>query len=147
MSVSYWKWTWECLILCENFTFPKDKVLKSGETSWRCCQRKLHCKARLCTIGTDNLISRREDAHNHGEFEKEVSRKTISSACKRKAREDISERPSEIICRALSTNLPPSFTTTDVGCIRRNIYNSRCKSRTISFLFGSDRKIRRPIYL
>lgn len=115
------------LILCENFTFSKDKVLKSGETSWRCCQRKLRCKARLYTIGTENLICRREDVHNHGAFEKEVSRKAISSACKRKAREDISERPSKIICRALATNLPPSLTTTDVGCIRRNIYNSRRK--------------------
>lgn len=115
------------LLIFENFTFSKDRVLKSGETSWRCCQKRLQCKAKIYTVGTDNLITKKNDDHNHEADERKVTRKVISNTCKRKAEEDISERPSKIICKTLASHLPPSITTTDITYIRRNMYNCRRK--------------------
>ena len=115
------------LIVFENFTFSKDVTLKSGEISWRCSQKRLNCKAKLYTVGPDNIITKKGNDHNHKADEKKIARKTVSSICKRKAVEDLSERPSKIICKTLASNLPPSLTTTDVSYIRKNIYNCRRK--------------------
>ena len=62
-----------------------------------------------------------------GTDEQKLNRKIVTNACKRKAKEDISERPSKIICKSLATNLPTTLTTTDVSYIRKNIYNCRQK--------------------
>lgn len=116
------------LIAYENFTFSKDRVLKSGETSWRCSRKRLNCKAKIYTLGPENLITRKDDVHNHEADEQKLNRMIVSNTCKRKAQEDVSERPSKIICKALTSDMPSSLTTTDVSYIRKNIYNCRRKT-------------------
>lgn len=113
------------LLLLENFTFYKTKVLKSGEVFWRCVQTK--CSAKVFTIGSDLTISRNDLVHNHERNQQKLNRKIVSNSCKRKAQEDIAEKPSKIIRRALATNLPETITTTDVSYIRKNMYNYRRK--------------------
>lgn len=113
------------LLVMESFTFSKDKVLKSGEVSWRCCKRS--CKVRVYTLGPDNVFSRKQGVHDHEMDDSVLNRKILANSCKRKAQEDITERPSKIICQALSSNLPETLTTTDVNYVRKIIYNHRQK--------------------
>lgn len=115
------------LLLFEHFTYSKDSVLKSGETSWRCSEKRLKCTARVYTVGPENLVSRKGDVHNHEADEQKLNRKIVSNVCKRKAEIDICEKPSKIIHKSLATNLPTTLTTTDVSYIRKNIYNCRRK--------------------
>lgn len=115
------------LLVLENHVFSKDKVLKSGEVYWRCVKKALNCTASVFTVGPDNIISRQKLEHNHQANEDGLSRKIISNACKRKAKEDISEKPSTVIRRELSSNLPLNLTVTDIANIRRNVYNCRRK--------------------
>ena len=51
------------LLKVNDFTFSEDKVLKSGETYWRCVKRS--CKAKVFTLGQEKLITRSELQHNH----------------------------------------------------------------------------------
>lgn len=116
------------VLLLENFTFAKDREMKSGEVSWRCSQRKTNaCNATVFTIGPELLVSRGNLIHSHEANEPKLNRKIISNSCKRKAVDDISEKPSKIIRKVLATNLPESLTTIDVSYIRKTIYNSRRK--------------------
>ena len=113
------------LLVFENFTFYKTKVLKSEEVFWRCIQTK--CSAKVFTIGSDLTVSRSDLFHNHQPNEKKLNRKIVSNSCKRKAVDDISEKPSKIIRRTLANNLPATITTTDISYIRKNMYNCRRK--------------------
>lgn len=115
----------DVLLVLDNFTFSKGRVLKSGEVCWRCSRKKLNCKAKVYTVGPDNIFSRNEGMHSHDADEQKLNRKIVSNLCKRTAQADISEKPSKLICKTLASNLPESLTTMDVNYIRKNIYNSR----------------------
>lgn len=115
------------LLVVEKFTFSRQKILKSGEIFWRCTKKSTNCTAKIFTLGIENLVTRSHLVHNHEPEENKLNRKIISSACKRKAQEDISEKPSKIIRCELEKNLPETITTLDVTNIRRNIYYSRRK--------------------
>lgn len=84
------------VLIVESGKFTKDKVLKSGETYWRCAIRS--CKAKLFTMDVEDLITRSDLQHNHSQDIKKLNRQSISNAVKRKATEDAAERPSIIIC-------------------------------------------------
>lgn len=127
-SVSVIKSTRGCdLLVVDNFSFSKQDVLKSGEVRWRCIKKNLKCLAKLYTVGPEFTVTRSDLIHNHEPDQSALQRKIITTACKRKAQEDVSEKPSKIIKSVLSTNLPDELTTTDVTLIRRNMYNSRRK--------------------
>lgn len=115
------------LLSLENHPFSKTKELKSGEVYWRCSKKNLKCPAKVFTIGPDLTISRSDLQHNHEADIRKLHSKIISNACKRKAEEDISEKPSKVIRKHLSTNLPEALTFSDVNNIRKNIYNCRRK--------------------
>ncbi|XP_056633558.1 uncharacterized protein LOC130443111 [Diorhabda sublineata] len=115
------------LLILENFALFNDKVLKSGELYWRYVKKNVKCSANVFTVGPEFTISRKNLNHNYEADEKKLNRTIISNSCKRKAEDDISEKPSKIIRRELSSNLPQTMTTTDVEYVRRNIYNYRCK--------------------
>lgn len=85
------------LIVFENFTFSNDVTLKSDKISWPCSRKRLNGKAKLYTVGPDNIITKKGNDHNHQADEKKIARKTVSSICKRKAVEDLSERPSTLV--------------------------------------------------
>lgn len=116
------------LLVLNNFKYKKEKVLKSGETFWRCIKRKEKCSAKVYTVlGPDHVISRTDIDHNHEADVPKVNRHIISTNCKRKAKDDISEKPSKIIRRELEVNLPTTFTTKDQEYVRKNVYNCRKK--------------------
>nr|CAI5827133.1 unnamed protein product [Callosobruchus analis] len=115
------------LLVVEEFQFCKQDVLKSGEVRWRCIKKNLRCLAKLYTVGAEYTVTRSELIHNHESDETTLERKIVTTSCKRKAEEDISEKPSKIIKSVLSNHLPENFSSTDVSLIRRNLYNSRRK--------------------
>lgn len=115
------------VLIVESGKFTKDKVLKSGETYWRCAIRS--CRAKVFTMGVEDLISRSDLQHNHSLDLKKLNRQTISSAVKRKATEDVAERPSKIIHSVLQKHCEEMSTVSvrDICYIRNNLYNSRRK--------------------
>nr|CAI5840604.1 unnamed protein product [Callosobruchus analis] len=127
-SVSVIKSSRGCdLLVVEKFQFCKQDVLKSGEVRWRCIKKNLRCLAKLYTVGAEYTVTRSELIHNHESDETTLERKIVTTSCKRKAEEDISEKPSKIIKSVLSNDLPENLSSTDVSLIRRNLYNSRRK--------------------
>ncbi|XP_050546551.1 uncharacterized protein LOC126908469 [Daktulosphaira vitifoliae] len=52
-------------------------------------------------------------------------RQKLAGACKRKAVDDICQRPQKIILGEIQTLSNNNFTTTDVSCIRQTIYRTR----------------------
>ncbi|CAG9822668.1 unnamed protein product [Phaedon cochleariae] len=128
MAVSIVKSSRGCdLLIIEKFSFCKQDVLKSGEVRWRCIKKIFKCLAKVYTIGAEFTVTRSDLTHNHEPDERSLQRKLVTTACKRKAQEDISEKPSKIIKSVLSTNLPEELISTDISLIRRNVYNSRRK--------------------
>lgn len=127
-SVSVIKSSRGCdLLVVEKFQFCKQDVLKSGEVRWRCIKKNLRCLAKLYTVGAEYTVTRSELIHNHESDETTLERKIVTTSCKRKAEEDISEKPSKIIKSVLSNHLPENLSSIDVSLIRRNLYNSRRK--------------------
>ncbi|VEN39814.1 unnamed protein product [Callosobruchus maculatus] len=116
------------LLVVEHHSFSKQKVLKSGEILWRCIQRNTKCSAKVFTIGCDDLtITRRDLVHNHEADPKKLQVKMVTNACKRKAEEDISEKPAKITRTAVTECDANLLTVPDIACIRKNIYNCRRK--------------------
>nr|CAI5823598.1 unnamed protein product [Callosobruchus analis] len=97
------------LLVVNNFKYSFQKCLKSGERRWICLSKK--CKSFILSLA--NL--------------EKLNRQIVSSSCKRKATEDLSEKPAKIIRRVVQDNLPSTITTCDVAYVRRNMYNARRK--------------------
>jgi hypothetical protein len=57
------------LLVHNNYTYRKCKTLNSGEVYWRCSVEK-SCRAKIFTVGAENIISRFEERHDHGSDEK-----------------------------------------------------------------------------
>uniref|UniRef100_A0A6P7H274 Uncharacterized protein LOC114343539 n=1 Tax=Diabrotica virgifera virgifera TaxID=50390 RepID=A0A6P7H274_DIAVI len=91
------------LLKVNSFTFSQDKVLKSGETYWRCVKRS--CKAKIFTKGPEKLVIRSNLEHNHECDIKTLNRQIVRSSAKRKAKDNLTERPSKIIHSALKENV------------------------------------------
>lgn len=111
------------LILLNNFKYRKCYQLQSGEMKWRCSVKT--CSAKIYTMGEDYVIIKSEVLHSHNSDIKKLHRQILSTSCKRKAAEDLTEVPAKIIRRELQKELSPLITTTDVECVRRNIYACR----------------------
>lgn len=115
-------------IICNNYKFSFNRVLLSGETRWRCIQK--NCKAVLLTIGqgTGRTASSGNVDHNHENISDRVlQRQHISAAAKRKATNDLCERPSKILCSILPNN-DKNLQISDLKCVKENMYNARRKS-------------------
>lgn len=113
------------LLVLNDYKYREKKVLKSGEKFWTCAVSK--CNAKVFTLGSDNIISRKETLHNHEKDIKKLNRQILSVASKRKATEDITERPSKIIHSVIKENTDTmnSLTRTDITYIRNNMYYQR----------------------
>lgn len=118
------------LIVVNNYKYNFHKELKkSGEKLWKCALRK--CTASVYTLGcadSNNLvITKCNGEHSHEASLAALNRQVASTTCKRKAVDDLAEKPSKIIRKALANGLPSTVTTKDLGNIRKNIYNARRK--------------------
>ena len=110
------------LIILDKFSFRKDKETKLGVT-YRCTNRK--CVASITVDKSEEVILERRGAHNHAEVEN-IGVKKIQNSIKRKATEDISERPSKIVNAGLrDIPLDVNVTTKDILNIRQSLYRTR----------------------
>lgn len=86
------------LLLLNNFKFSKAHVAKCGKIRWRCVNRK--CSSKIYTEKDEITILETHLEHNHME-DSTLKRQQVSNALKRKALEDLTERPSKLIHKEL----------------------------------------------
>lgn len=117
------------MLVVNSYKYNLKKVLKtSNEHVWVCVDRK--CKATIYTLGPFDqnvVLNKCELEHCHEADVASLERQIVSTSCKRKATEDIAEKPSKLIRKVLQENLPSTFTATDVVLVRNYIYNARRK--------------------
>jgi hypothetical protein len=77
------------------------------------------CNVKIFTVGEEYIISRRNEIHNHQDNQAKLNTQIINASVKRKAMDDISERPSKLIHSVLNENGKVSTIL-----LRINIYNS-----------------------
>jgi hypothetical protein len=97
-------------LLYDGFTYRIDSLLKSGDISWRCTLKT--CKARLRT--ESKLLISANTEHNHDTDARKVERQQIHVSVKRKANNDIAERPSKLIRSELQTGEEQHLTDNDL---------------------------------
>ena len=114
------------LLICEKSKFRNFRELKTTqEIVWRCTRK--NCTATVYTLNM--VLSNKCGSHNHDLDEDTISRQIINNSVKRKAQEDISEKPSKLIRRELNNHkeIFDSITTRDVKCISNSINRARLK--------------------
>lgn len=110
-----------------NLILNSYKYYSSDKTAigrkWRCINRTCTGKVVLDEFGTTILTQ--PSAHNHSPV-KNLERKIVSAAVKRKAVDDITVRPSKIINSVLrSSPMVMKMTTNDIYNIRKCAYAAR----------------------
>ncbi|GFR63693.1 hypothetical protein ElyMa_005489300 [Elysia marginata] len=113
-----------CFIL-ENYRFKCARVTKTTK-EWRCTTDR--CKARCTTDLDTTIVIHSSTCHNHSSMTAEDKEKhKIRQFCKRKATDDISARPSKIVCSELRST--ESLDYTHVKGIKNAIHLQRLKLR------------------
>ena len=114
------------MLVTDSFKYSKAHTSKEGKIRWRCYIRS--CPAKIYTnVADESDIIDMVGVHNHNKCT-HIARQTLSTSVKRKAIEDISERPTKLIHRELINNDHKSdITTVDIKCVRRNMYVARRK--------------------
>ncbi|KAF0701804.1 MULE domain-containing protein [Aphis craccivora] len=109
----------------EHFWFSFHKKLADDAERWKCTTRG--CKAYF----KQNSIGERYDEHldhNHEQLDVSVlRRREISNSLKRKAQENLHERPAKLLRSELVPNDLHVLTTQDVNAIRKTVYYARSK--------------------
>lgn len=116
------------LLVCNNNKFSKvNRQLASGEVKWRCIKKT--CTSYILTLGDGSArcLSKYNLEHNHEAISSsELQRQEVSGIVKRKAVEDICERPSKIL-HSVIKNKNEHLKSGDVKCIKKNLYHARRK--------------------
>lgn len=115
------------LVLYSGYKFYKAYEAIEGNT-WRCIQKK--CPAKLCLDDTNSTILKENGAHNH-EKSANLEREMFSNSLKRKATEDLLQKPQKLILKEIeddSTGVSENFTTQDLKCLKVNLYRAKRKS-------------------
>jgi hypothetical protein len=110
------------LLIVDGFKFRFHKMLCDDVKRWLCTRKT--CKA---------YIKRKHDViveafleHNHeSDSDQTLNRQKLSNSLKRKATEDICEKPSKLLHRELHSKHVDTLTVTNVNLIRKNIHNAR----------------------
>lgn len=114
------------LIVRNEFKFRFHKLLADDVQRWACTEKK--CKAFLKRSRSGTLIDEsKADVHSNHEPStlSSLEKQRISNGVKRKALDDVSERPSKLICRELDAAALQVLTGNDVKNMRRSIYRQR----------------------
>lgn len=116
----------DCLIV-DGYKFSKFRTLKDGNISWRCVNKK--CGAFVKSDPTVVEIFTGIVQHkNHEQLSsRKIDHDHIKNECKRKAKEDLSLKPSKIIRSQLikEANAETSVEQTDLKKTQKAIYNAR----------------------
>lgn len=113
------------VVIIEGHKYRQAFIKKSGEIRWRCTT-----KACTATVYTDEKCTTILNGcldHIHETDPQKLERQILRTACKRKASETISERPSKIICSELMHIEEDHLERKDLKCIRQSMYRERRK--------------------
>ncbi|XP_071173818.1 uncharacterized protein [Mytilus edulis] len=113
-------------LVCDSFRYRVDKTLKGEEISWRCTAKG--CKARLRTDCTGTVIIQQKNTHNHDTSDRDNERHLLRVRSKKKADDDIAQRPSKIIRTELQNMDEANLKSEDIGSVSKAIYRKRRKS-------------------
>ncbi|KAF0686992.1 Uncharacterized protein FWK35_00038294, partial [Aphis craccivora] len=112
------------LKIIDGYKMRFHKILNGDVKRW-CCVNKT-CIAYMKTDMSENTIIDSSLNHNHDlESEGKMMRQVIRNSVKRKAQEELCERPLKLIHLELKNKKTDSLTTTDISCIRKGIYAAR----------------------
>lgn len=115
----------ECIIR-EGFKYRKFRVKSNGDILWRCTSR--NCSSSLVTNNSSSCIISLGQAHNHDVCSpRSLERHVIRNACKRKATEDLHERPAKLIRKELTVIENENLHSRDITSIRKAVYLQRRK--------------------
>ncbi|CAI6369788.1 unnamed protein product [Macrosiphum euphorbiae] len=104
------------------YKFRFHKYLKNNLERWCCCKKT--CTAYI-HLNSDNKVIQTVLDHRHDEVNEILNRQFVSNKLKRKAIDDICEKPSKIINRELLTRDVDTLTTYDLQLIRKNMHYAR----------------------
>jgi hypothetical protein len=115
------------LIIYQNYKFSYKELTKKGH-KWRCahksCNSKLYVNEGKTTILFEEI---RHEHHPPNNLECQI----ISNQVKRKAMDDLTEKPLKIISKKISNHLTNNLKTDDISNIRQNLYRARRKNTPI----------------
>ncbi|KAE9536151.1 hypothetical protein AGLY_007374 [Aphis glycines] len=113
------------LILYKNYKFSCKNLTKNGR-KWRCTEKT--CNAKLYVDEVKTTILKEETEHNHLP-PKKIQRQIISNQVKRKAMDDLIEKPLKLINKQIFTEKSTNdLKIEDISNIRQNLYRARRKS-------------------
>lgn len=110
------------LLLVNNYKFCKDTLHKNGNQPWRCVNKSSKCPAKVLTAGNDVILSSKLE-HNH-QPDSTLLRQITSNNLKRKAVENINERPIKLIRQELK-KVSADIAIEDIDRIRKSMYHAR----------------------
>ena len=86
-------------LIGDGFKFRKDNIFKNSKL-WRCVEKT--CSSRCKTDLDDCIILDGRLEHDHAESDRRnIERQRVRQACKRKAEDEPSERPSKLIIKEI----------------------------------------------
>ena len=109
------------VIVVEDQKFRQAFIKKNGEIRWRCTVKS--CSARVFTDESISIILSGELDHIHETNVQKLERQILRTACKRKAVDMMSERPSEIINSELFKIDEESLEKKDLKYVRQSMYS------------------------
>jgi len=113
--------------LLDDFKYRKFRVNISGNVVWRCYIK--NCTSTVTTCSQLKNILKINNTHKHEQVETvKIQIQEVRNVCKRKACNDIHERPRKIIRKEVSSiENNEVIGSNDVNLIRKSIYNERRK--------------------
>ncbi|KAL8584038.1 hypothetical protein ACOMHN_022378 [Nucella lapillus] len=111
-------------LIVNGYKFRYERSDKDGKGVWRCIQKR--CKSFDKDPEAGIAWARLEHTHDQ-DSQASIERQQIRTVCKRKAVDDISERPSKIILTELTNRPDGELVPKDVKAVRQSIYRERRK--------------------
>jgi len=117
------------IFIVDKFKFSFHKLLQNGQHRYKCTKRG--CTANLKVLENEDIVwTSCNLEHNHdADEENKIERQIISNNLKRKATENLCERPSKLLHSYLRENNTNAITTKDVTYIKHNIFQARASLR------------------
>jgi hypothetical protein len=114
-------------IIVDGYKYRLDKAFKNTNL-WRCAQTR--CGERCMTDLTDLMVLDGRTDHNHEiEVDRKAQRSKLRQACKRKAVDDITERPQKLIIAECGKTENDTLVPEDISTIRQAVYRVRRRTQ------------------
>jgi len=114
-------------IIVDGYKYRLDKAFKNTNL-WRCTQTR--CGARCKTDLIDLMVLDGRTDHNHEiEDNRKAQRSRLRQVCKRKAVDDITERPQKLIIAKCGKTENDTLVPEDISTIRQIVYRVRRRTQ------------------